>query len=513
MRRSITLLPLLAALAGGCSLYNHLEPLDMTGCLPSPACVNGGGDMHVVLDGGGDGMCMIMCPGPDMDMTVVDMAHECLDSSTCPVDRPVCNSSGACVKCAAANDAGMSNECSMYHSGTTPPTPLCGAAGACVQCLSKDDCAQFNETCNMTTNQCAPCQKHSDCSTGVCKTGGTCASPSEVAYVNNGITCNDARVTPSTPTDPYCQIQAAVTASPSPKPYVVVAGSSTTYNAVSLTAVATAIGPVAIIGPGRAASPTAKIAPASSPAIAVTTAGATATLTVDGLELIGSGGGSPSAAVKCSVTTGTASITVVNSSLHNSGGAGVDANGCTITVDANIVGPSNAGGGLTFSGTTSYTVTNNIIWGNGGVAATVPGVQLGNSTTGAFAFNTVVKNTVSGAAGVGGIDCGSGGTKAIQDSIFYQNTTSGGTQLGSKCTLTNIVTVSGDDNQGSMSAMAPAFVGATDYHLVAGAVANLACCIDKLAAPGTPNANHDVDNTTRPKGTSATPYDISADEH
>jgi hypothetical protein len=41
---------------------------------------------------------------------------------------------------------------------------------------------------------------------------------------------------------------------------------------------------------------------------------------------------------------------------------------------------------------------------------------------------------------------------------------------------------------------------------------NSQCCIDKLPTPMTPYSDHDVDFTKRPKGTSATPYDIGAHE-
>jgi hypothetical protein len=76
-----------------------------------------------------------------------------------------------------------------------------------------------------------------------------------------------------------------------------------------------------------------------------------------------------------------------------------------------------------------------------------------------------------------------------------------GTQLGAQCTLTNVVTVAGDDNRGLMVAMAPAFVSTTDFHLQASNAANTACCVDKIAAdPGTTNKDHDVDATMRPKG-------------
>jgi hypothetical protein len=63
--------------------------------------------------------------------------------------------------------------------------------------------------------------------------------------------------------------------------------------------------------------------------------------------------------------------------------------------------------------------------------------------------------------------------------------------------------------------LAPAFVSATDYRLKLNDPANSGaggCCVDKVAAPGTPNADHDVDRTARPKGVGATPFDVGAHE-
>src|SRR5690349_1055468 len=100
MRALGSVLLLVAALAGGCSLYNHVEPFDrdMSGCVPSSTCMVD--DMRVP-DGGG---CTLTCPadiGADLadlaDLSELpDLARECQDSSTCPSPRPICNGAGAC---------------------------------------------------------------------------------------------------------------------------------------------------------------------------------------------------------------------------------------------------------------------------------------------------------------------------------------------------------------------------------------------------------------------------------
>jgi hypothetical protein len=345
------------------------------------------------------------------------------------------------------------------------------------------------------------CKNHSDCATGICKSGGACASPSEVAYVNNTngptVTCSDV-MHASTQTAPYCQVSAA--SSLSGKSFIVVAGSATAYNALSFMATGSNIGPITIVGPGRKAVLSATIAAPSAPAMIVNGSGATATITLDGFELAS---GASSSVVSC---TGTASLTLLNSTIRGNLGTAVVSTSATIVLDGNIIGPMNAGGVKLLS--SSYVITNNIIQGNG--PGLTPGVLI-NSSTGTFAFNTVAGNHVTG--GVGGVQC-SGQSNLIANSIVWGNDQVGGTQLDAACQLSTVVT--GTDNHVGATQLNPAFFSASDFHLdVSTAPArttNAACCVDKLAAPGTPNADHDVDRTSRPKGSSLTPYDVGAHE-
>jgi hypothetical protein len=430
----------------------------------------------IVFDGGLDGS--------------TDMAG-CTNSAMCSDTAPIC-STRVCRACSGSTDDA---ECAIH----TAATPRCGSAGKCVVCRAAtqaQDCTTATSPiCDNTTSACRACAANAECSSGVCKPDGSCADPATVAYVNNASgACSDA-VHASTLAAPYCQIQAAATTSG--KPYVVVAGSATAYNAVSLSPTTSDIGPLTIIGPGRSAT-TAKVAQSGVAAMTVSvTVAHTVTVTVDGLEFSGSGTPTPAAGVSCLRSAGSANVTVKNSLIDNCGGAGVDSNGCTLAIDADIVSV-NAGGGLKLA-STSYTVTNSIISGNGSGAATSAGVSLDNASSGTFAFNTIAKNSV--AAGVGGVDCGTGATKTLASSIVLQNTPLGGTQLGAQCTLSNVVTVAGDDNRGLMVATAPAFVSATDFHLLPSNAANTACCVDKVATdPGTANKDHDVDASKRPKG-------------
>lgn len=427
----------------------------------------------------------------------------CTDSSQCTDSAtPICRAR-VCASCMPSDDG---DGCRAHN----PLKPRCDGTGRCVACLpgatapESADCGAAMPIC--AGGICRLCQSHSECSSGVCKSDGSCASANDVLYVDNNVGKGCQTTGPGTKAMPYCEVQpAALAAVLSAKPFVVVAGSVTAYTtAINLTATTGAIGPLTIVGPGRAAAVTAKVQPSvGAPAVLVNASGNAATVTVDGLELVGTG---TSPGVRCSIGTGAGSFTLQNSLVRGSPGVGVESSGCKVDIDSSVI-TLNAGGGVKLT-STNYTVTNTIISANGSMAASSAGVSFDNSSTGTFAFNTVVFNTVM--AGVGGIDCGTGTQKPILNSIVWKNTTASGTQLGAQCALTNVVTVAGDDNRGSMSAMAPSFVSATDFHLTPNSAANTACCVDKITSPTTPNRDNDIDGVRRrPKGAA---WDIGAHE-
>jgi hypothetical protein len=425
----------------------------------------------------------------------VDLAG-CATSAACDDATPIC-AAPICRACAGPAD---DLECAIHD----PATPRCGSAGTCVACRDLSDCAAPTPICDKQT--CRVCRAHVECPSGACQADGSCAPAVSVAYVNNSAAACSDTVHASTLAAPYCQVQAAAVTSG--KPFVVVAGSPTAYAALSFTAALS----VTIVGPGKTALPTALLSTATAaPAVSLAPlAGQTIAVTLDGLELTGSAGAVANRrdGLVCTATSGTATVVVRNSLIDGSGLSGVNALSCAITVDACTI-TGNSGGGVLLAGLSDYIVTNSFITANGSGAATNAGVVIANGATGVFVFNTVAKNAV--AAGVGGIDCGSGAAKTISNTIAWSNTTSGGTQLGAQCALDEVVTAAGDDTRGTMNAAPPAFVSATDFHLdiTAGLAANRACCIDKIAAPATPNADHDVDGVTRPRGAA---WDVGAHE-
>jgi len=264
---------------------------------------------------------------------------------------------------------------------------------------------------------------------------------------------------------------------------VLVTGEAQAYGALSINNLN-----ITIVGPGAEAAIRATVQ-GSTLARGIVVTG-NSNVVIDGLEVTAAAAGNEG--IACSKSTGNISLAVRRSAVHDNNGAGISSSGCAVSVDATFVGPANAGGGIKLT-STQYTITNNFVFNNG--TGSSPGFAIDSGSTGTFIFNTIAKNNVT--AGVGGIDCGAGAMKLISNSIVWGNSVSGGTQIGPQCMLSNVVTGSGD-SKGTM--LDPAFVSATDFHLQSGSSANLACCVDKIMNPTTPNADHDIDFSTRPKG-------------
>lgn len=425
----------------------------------------------------------------DMDMmqTVCSGAADCTDPA-----KPICDTTlngGTCRPCAgSADDA----QCAVHAAGS-----ICLVdgtnAGKCGACRPANGMATTNNNCSSTMPVCATngtcriCRAKSECPSGVCKTDGSCAAATDVAYVDNRgsvTTCKINHPSPvGTMADPLCDIQDAVAGS---KQFSVVKGEGTMtvpapYGALSITN-----RNIMIVGPGKTASPAVTISPTLTTSDAVLVSG-TSVVQLTGVEITGAVGTHNGVSAGSGTT-----VTIKDANIHGNGGAGISATDCTLTVDASYIGPNNGGGGISLSGSTSYSVTNSIVAGNG---TTARGVTINDTATGTFAFNTVASNSVSPAS-PGGVSCGLGAAKLIQSSVVVGNTSSGGTQFAGNCMLQNVVT--GPDGFMGATMMMPTLD--TTFRLKPNDAANQACCVDKIASPTTPNADHDVDFAKRPQG-------------
>ena len=434
----------------------------------------------------------------------VDMAHPaCTMSMECPPDNPICDGR-LCVACTTKADGGSSSECAAFHS----TLPFCGPGGNCVECLGRNDCAASQKTCNLAKNVCDFCKTNGDCATGVCLDTGLCAKQSQVTFVDNrGMLVADCKTKfgnadGTSRVSAMCDVPEAIVA-PAQTPFIVVAGSAQSYSAIKI-ATTTKAQTVNIVGPGKSAALTALISGQNGFAgVSISTGGAAATVTLDGLDIGGSGGLMKANGVECIVNNGDVKLTIRNSNVRDSGKIGVTVTDCTLILDEdNIV--TNQGGGVKIAGSNTYSITNTFIVANQGSLSR--GVSLDDATTGVFAFNTVASNGPMKDF-KGGISCGLGSTKLIESSIIFDNTQDvmNMTQFAGNCQLVNIV--SGTDMVNGTSKLVPEFVNPNDpmkpldFHMVKGSSKNAACCIDKVGpgdGGGVTLPDHDVDGNHRP---------------
>ncbi len=447
------------------------------------------------------------------DLPAMDLTPMCVDSTTCSADAPVCVS-GICAGCTAGVDGGSASECATYHVAT----PLCGPSGACVECLTKDDCASAHQTCDVSAHSCAPCKMHSDCSSGACDPSGACVDAAMIAYVDQNRCAG--QIPDGSLARPLCQVTDGVSAG---KGYVVIAGSATRYSPVVINAVSQEL---FLIGPGKSASPTARIYDMNTCfTVNVVSASADVKVHLFGLDFGGQGTSKSTHGINCTNTsTANVALSVSNCLIHDSTMTGVGSNGCAFALDQSFVS-ANTGTGVNVSGgslnidactidhngggvsltSTQYTITNSFITNSDSGTA---GVSINDAaSTGIFAFNTVAGNGGS-LANVGGVICPSSGAhKLLENSIVALNSedpASTGTQFAGVCDLQNVVT--GTDSIASAGAikMTPTFdsafrISATDT-----------CCVDKISdVTGIPNTNHDGFGNPRPVNGL---WDIGADE-
>lgn len=427
-----------------------------------------------------------------MGCTSDPAASACRTVLNCKDDSvPICDAASlSCRACkAGADDTGCKNRNAM--------TPVCGPAGRCVACIKSSDCKDLR-TASCVNNTCVGCQTATDCPSRVCNADGSCASPSDVIFVDskNG-TCTGTGHSGAVD-DPHCTIPEAVAAAAaSGKSLISVAPSLVVYEPVSITTVGAA--GLRLSGSGSGTS-LVQIRATNTAAVSIMSA-AGSKVVLSGFDLAASNGNS----IECA---GGAELTVTASRIHHSAN-GIATRGCTVILDSLRI-YKNDFNGLSLTNNSVYTLNNLMIWYNGASGITL------SSSTGMLRFSTIFGNGGVGLNQPPGINCGAT-NNLVENSIVYRNNS----QLGygqqiSGCNTSGVVT---DDmtaaSYGGIYKQTIDFVNASgldasmfDLRLKPDSAANADCCIDKIAqASGL--TNHDIDNNVRPKGAG---FDIGASE-
>jgi hypothetical protein len=464
------------------------------------------------------GECIPTPANVDLAMSTTDGGADlavpaCMVSPDCPASMPVCEGQ-MCRTCAGPAD---DTQC-LARSATTPRC----ANGQCVACrpdTQQTDCTGTTPICG-ANNVCRKCESHSECGAdGICvfdgADAGKCVPATDIAYVNVGNSaCTDV-LHASTPSAPYCQIQAAATVSG--KKYIRVAGSTTTYNAIILTSTAGTPIDVVIVGPGRDAQPPAKISQTGLVGVSLTPTAGTLSFALDGVVVSGSG----ARGLLCNSGSGTANVTLRRTLITESSIAGLQSTDCNVIITESVLSKNPIGAKIDISTGFFYNITNTFFVDN-----TTRGVELLGVGTGTFAFNTIANNGPASNA-FGAIDCSTNATRVIESAIIALNTKKdigGGkaSQLTGNCILVNTVAhpVSGTDGFANALPGPVEFVSTTaptNFRLettdATKLATNRACCIDKIT--GTVDGGvtmlptRDVDGNARPRGGK---WDIGAHE-
>lgn len=456
--------------------------------------------------------------GTITDMGGGDMHLNCSTSAMCDDTAPIC-ASGMCRACTRASDDA---ECAAHNASTPRCDSTSGKCVACTPATQASDCSTVTPICD-TNGACRKCAAHSECPSGVCifdgASAGSCASSSQIAYVDNkAMTPSTCALTGthdgSSPATAFCDIQNGVD---SARPFVLVAGhAGKPYGKVAITTSKT----VTVIGPGQGGAQPASIYDATNVGVAITLSGAgtTGALTLDGLEIGDRTNPTTQDGISCNAAAGAAITLIVRrSAIQHSGKVGVNATGCDVTMDADVVA-NNTGGGLLLQ-SSDFTVENTIVALNGSASSTFGGIQPngpGPANRQLIINSTVVENTAKNMAGIySALDCVAAAAPIIFNVVANSNSNS---QINPACTLDHSAFAGGTGTNTNLTNCTDAnlFVDPAnfDFHPRTAAVAP---CPTTLLGKGSTSfmsvaaPDHDFGGSVRPQPTGSMP-DVGAIE-
>jgi hypothetical protein len=298
----------------------------------------------------------------------------------CGKDNPYYCENAPDHNCANMTDGGQT-VCSD-HDDCASPTPICDQQ-VCVACTDGMTAQCTGQTPVCSNHTCVACVSHGECVSDVCLGDGSCAMPTDVAYVSSmgtGAAC--------TKDSPCSLVQAAQ----GTLPYIRVMGTDTVAasDEIQLSR------PVIIYGEG------AKVDRTVDGRILAVSSGADAK--IFDLEI---GGATTTGGNAIELTGGKLALTRVR--LAGNQGQGLLATGGILTMTQSTVARNDMGGVAITSNAVQFHITNNFFYRNGNdSSATVGGVSLNPPASGmmVFEFNTVVDNEVrSGSTFGGGVTC------------------------------------------------------------------------------------------------------------
>jgi hypothetical protein len=304
-------------------------------------------------------------------------------------------------------------------------------AKTCVECTADDErnCSGTTPQCG-NDNRCRACRANDDCDSGACLEDGSCASPDEVIYASpSGVSTGGCgRMAGQN----ECSLaQALIEVAPPRDVIRLAAGSYTVPNVVDGLDFST-----------KSATVVARSA-------TITRTGTGAILSVRNnqrLKLIGGTiqGPNNDDGLTCSLG---GQLIVHETTIERMSQSGIETDACTLTVSRATI-RNNLEGGIRMTAPRVATITNNLVYRNGGAGSLVGGMALMLEAGSKVEFNTVADNNAATgvATTAGGIACEAQAYDALFN-LIYRNV--GG--LDGKVQVIGTCTFQGSFKQEAMS--------------------------------------------------------------
>ena len=396
------------------------------------------------------------------------------DDPRCPTtDGPIGNTCASSSECAA-------------------PTPVCDVAGdkTCVACLSNTDCMAATAPVCSAVHTCGGCRVHDDCASSACMPDGSCAAPTDVAYVD---TVGGSGSGTCLKNDPCMKVSQ---------------GLMTLKKVIKLT------GPndEGVMIDDRAAGVTIlgglNAQMFRNSGIVLDVKGSTNLTVVD--VVIGSTVATNTTGISLSAAaSGTLELRRVRVQNNNAGAVRIQ-DGTLRMFDSMILG--NLGGGVTVSTTAlGYVIRNNFILGNGKATGVNPGPSgtggaLLESVNGVFEFNTVALNSSSGTKRPG-LHCEGAANSATSNIVVGNTDQLNGTQDGNQINTANACAFGDTLKLGNGATLGFVSYGdPVDFHLTAASPTTVRDAAGDCGAV----VPTDYDREPRPFGPAC---DLGADEY
>lgn len=311
----------------------------------------------------------------------------------CSKDNPYYCAGNPDDNCALDGGNGDAPQACTSSDQCTGALGVCDTVNdVCVACTASetDSCTGATPVCS-TENTCRGCTANTECASGACMPDGSCADAATLLFAAPDVTSATCAI------DNPCSIYDAINLATAGRNTIVLAEGTYMTGTVVVTD-----REVTLLGRGARVTKNA----GSDGAVFRVTGTGKATFLY--MHFDSGDGASLGHALRCEPG---GALTARFVTLENNAAMGVYADACNLTIDGSTI-RGNPAGGIYVSGTNQpFTITNNVIYNNGGTASALFGgvkIELTQFTNSRMEFNSIVENiAISNSSYSGGVVCAS----------------------------------------------------------------------------------------------------------